>query len=49
MSIELYQRLTGSQKKIAVLLAMPGIADAEFEFEFEFPRSQELARPVDLA
>jgi prevent-host-death family protein len=46
MSIELYQRLTGSQGKIADLLAMPGGADADFEIP---PLSRELARPADLS
>ena len=45
MSIELYQRMTGSHKKIADLLAMPGIADADFEA----PRSRELAKPADFS
>ena len=45
MSIELYQRITASHKKIADLLAMPGIADVDFES----PRSRDLARPVDLS
>lgn len=45
MSIELYQRITASHKKIADLLAMPGIADVDFET----PRSHELARPVDFS
>lgn len=45
MSIELYQRITGSHKKIADLLAMPGIADADFET----PRSRDLAKPADFS
>jgi prevent-host-death family protein len=45
MSMELYQRLTGNQGKIADLLAMPGGADADFEIP---PLSRELARPADL-
>jgi prevent-host-death family protein len=45
MSIELYQRLTGSHKKIADLLAMPGIADAGFET----PRSRDVARSSDFS
>jgi len=45
MSIELYQNITGSHKKIADLLAMPGIADVDFEI----PRSRDLARPVDFS
>ena len=43
MSIELYQRLTGSQQKIADLLAMPGI-----DADFETPRLADLARPADF-
>jgi prevent-host-death family protein len=45
MSIELYQRLTGSRQKIADLLAMPGIADTDFDA----PRSRDLARPADFS
>jgi len=45
MSIELYQRITGNQKKIADLLAMPGDAD----IEFEIPLSRELPRPADFS
>lgn len=45
MSIELYQRLTGSHKKIADLLAMPGVADADFKA----PRSLDLVKPADLS
>jgi prevent-host-death family protein len=45
MSIELYQRLTGSHQKIADLLAMPGIADVEFEI----PNLRDLARPADFS
>lgn len=44
MSIELYRRITGSDKKIADLLAMPGIADADFETT----RSRDLAKPADF-
>lgn len=40
MSIELYRRITASQRKIADLLAMPGIADSDFET----PRSPDLAK-----
>lgn len=46
MTIELYQRLTGSQEKIADLLAMPGGVDVDFEIS---PLSRELARPADLS
>lgn len=45
MSIELYQRIAGSHKKIADLLAMPDIADADFEA----PRSRELAKSADFS
>lgn len=45
MSIELYHRITGSGKKIADLLAMPGIADVDFET----PRSRDLAKPADFS
>ena len=45
MSMALYQRLTGSQQKIADLLAMPGTED----IELEIPRSNELARPANLS
>jgi prevent-host-death family protein len=45
MSIELYQSITSSHKKIADLLAMPGIADVDFEI----PRSRDLARPADFS
>ena len=45
MSIELYQHITGSHKKIADLLAMPGIADDDIEIQ----RSRDLARPADFS
>jgi len=45
MSIELYQRLTGSSQKIADLLAMPGIE----EVELEIPPMRDLARPADFS
>lgn len=45
MSIELYQRLTNNQQKIADLLAMPNGADIELELR----RSPELARAADLS
>jgi prevent-host-death family protein len=45
MSFELYQRITASHKKIADLLAMPGIDD----IDFEIPISRELARPADFS
>jgi prevent-host-death family protein len=45
LSIEEYQRITGGQRKIADLLAMPGMAD----IELEIPRSGELAAAADLS
>lgn len=45
MTMELYQRLTGSSAKISDLLAMPGAAD----IDFEIPPSRELARAADLS
>lgn len=45
MSMELYQRLTGSSHKIADLLAMPGIEDVELEI----PLLRDLARPADFS
>jgi prevent-host-death family protein len=45
MSIELYQRLTGSHQKIADLLAMPGMAEPEFEI----PNLRDLPRPADFS
>lgn len=45
MSMELYQRLTGSSQKIADLLAMPGIEDVELEI----PLLRDLARPADFS
>ena len=45
MSMALYQRLTGSQQKIADLLAMPGTED----IELQIPRWNELARPADVS
>lgn len=44
MSIELYEQLTGSRKKIADLLAIPGIENVDLEI----PSLRELARPVDF-
>lgn len=44
LSIEEYQRLTGSQQKIADLLAMPGAED----IDLDIPHHAELARPADL-
>lgn len=45
MSIELYQRMTRNDKKIADLLAMPDIADVDVEIV----RSRDLARPLDFS
>ena len=45
LSIEEYHKITGSQKKISDLLAMPGTED----IEFETPRQRDLARPADLS
>lgn len=45
MSIELYQRITGGHQKIADLLAMPSLADADFKT----PRSRDLAKPADFS
>ena len=45
ISIELYRRLTGNHQKIADLLAMPGVADADFET----PRSRDLGRSADFS
>ncbi len=44
MSIELYQRLTGSRQQIADLLAMP-----DSDVDFETPRLRDLARPADFS
>ena len=46
MSMELYQRITGNQKKIADLLAMLGTADVDFELPLP---SCELAQPADFS
>jgi prevent-host-death family protein len=45
LSIEEYRRLTGGAQKIADLLAMPGIADAELEL----PPLRDSARAADLS
>jgi hypothetical protein len=42
LNIEEYRRLAGCRKKIADLLAMPGIED----LEFEIPRLRDVARPA---
>ena len=45
MSMAHYQQLSGSQQKIADLLAMPVTED----LELEIPRWDEHARPADLS
>ncbi len=45
LSIEEYRRLTGIRRKIADLLAMPGIEDVELEI----PPLRDPARPADLS
>lgn len=46
LTIEEYQRITGGQRSIVELLAMPGVA----EIDFEDPRLRgELYRPADLS
>lgn len=45
LSIKEYQRLVGGRKKIADLLAMPGIDSVELEI----PTSREVPRPADLS
>lgn len=45
LTIEEYQKLTGSRMKIADLLAMPGIEDVELEI----PQMRDLPRPADLS
>jgi prevent-host-death family protein len=45
LTIEEYQKLTGSEASIADLLAMPGAEDVEFEA----PRLGDLPRPADLS
>jgi prevent-host-death family protein len=45
LSIEEYQRLAGTQRKIADALAMPGIA----EIEFDPPRVTIECRPADFS
>ncbi|MFZ1642429.1 MAG: type II toxin-antitoxin system Phd/YefM family antitoxin [Candidatus Contendobacter sp.] len=44
LTIEEYRRIAGGGRKIADLLAMPGIE----EVELAIPRRDELARPADL-
>ncbi|PNS09030.1 type II toxin-antitoxin system prevent-host-death family antitoxin [Solilutibacter silvestris] len=45
LSIEEYRHLVGGRRKIADLLAMPGVADVELEL----PVHRDIARPADLA
>ena len=45
MSIELYQNMAGSQKKIADLLAMQGVEN----IDFEITRARDLARAADFS
>jgi prevent-host-death family protein len=45
MSIELYQQLTGGRKKIADLLAMPGVEDVDLDIA----PFTDLARPADFS
>lgn len=45
LSMEEYQRLSGSSRKIADLLAKPGTEDCELEL----PRMSDLPRPAELS
>ncbi|HEY3326146.1 MAG TPA: type II toxin-antitoxin system Phd/YefM family antitoxin [Novimethylophilus sp.] len=45
LSIEEYQRLVGSQQKIADLLAMPGVED----IELVIPAMRDIAKAADLS
>jgi prevent-host-death family protein len=45
LTFEEYRRITGGGRKIADLLAMPGVEDAELEI----PGRDELPRPADLS
>lgn len=45
LTIEEYRRIAGGGRKIADLLAMPGVEDVELEI----PRWDELPRPADLS
>jgi len=44
LSIEEYQRLSGTKRSIVDALSMPGLST----IEVEFPRSRELPRAADL-
>ena len=45
MSIEQYQKITGTKKNILDLLSMPGVED----IDFDPPRMQNITKPVDLS
>ena len=45
LSMDQFQRLTGSRRSLVDALSMPGLADVEIEF----PRSRALPRRADLA
>lgn len=45
LSIRDYRRLTGGRRKIAELLAMPGVED----IELEIPPMRDAAQPADLS
>lgn len=45
MNMATYERLSGNHRKIADLLAMPGVEN----IDFEVVRSSELARPADFS
>ncbi|GMU43172.1 MAG: type II toxin-antitoxin system Phd/YefM family antitoxin [Xanthomonadales bacterium] len=45
LGIEEYRRLTGGRRRIADLLAMPGLDDVDFEV----PSLRDLARPAELS
>jgi len=45
LSIEEYRRITGSRRKIADVLTMPGVAD----IEFDPPRADIRIRPADFS
>lgn len=45
LSVEQYQRLTGSEKNILELLAMEGVADVEFDPPLV---DESLCKPVEL-
>lgn len=45
LSIQDYRRLTGGRRKIAELLAMPGVED----IELEIPPMRDAAQPADLS